>query len=318
MGLDQVVRTAEELGCTVRKEEPLSRHTTFQIGGPCRAFIEVPGTEEMQMLSQECQREGAEYWILGKGSNLLADDAGYDGIIMKLASRKKDILPYQKQGEWHILCPAGVSLASLCEAALQHSLTGLEFAWGIPGSVGGAVFMNAGAYGGEMSQVVSEAEVIGTDGMLVKIPAEQLDFSYRHSRFTDSREIIVSADFLLHQGDPMEIQAKMEELMRRRRSKQPLEYPSAGSTFKRPQGSYASLLIEQCGLKGFTVGGAQVSEKHAGFVINRENATFSDVMALIQKVQETVLSQTGYHLECEPKIVTSRELQGVCWEPTKK
>lgn len=213
-------------------------------------------------------------------------------------------------GEDTIRCFAGVPLVKLCGFALDNGLGGLEFAYGIPGSVGGAVYMNAGAYGGEMKDVLASVTALDINGNIHEYSADELEMSYRHSRFTDSGEVILSAEFRLQKADKNSIKARMSELMEKRRSKQPLEFPSAGSTFKRPEGAYAAQLIEECGLKGFTVGNAQVSEKHSGFVINRGGASFDDVMAVIAEVKRTVAEKTGYRLECEPIIISEREEYG--------
>lgn len=205
-----------------------------------------------------------------------------------------------------IYCQSGALLSSFCVFARENSLSGAEFAYGIPGSVGGAVYMNAGAYGGEIKDIISYCDVIDENDELKRLTPEELCLSYRHSSIMGTEKIIVGAAFSLRKGDASEIKSAMDDFMSRRKTKQPLEYGSAGSTFKRPEGSYASLLIDECGLKGYSVGGAQVSEKHAGFVINKDNATFSDVMSLIEDVKRIVKEKTGYVLECEPVIISDK------------
>ena len=206
-----------------------------------------------------------------------------------------------------LTCQSGASLSKICLYALENSLSGLEFAYGIPGTLGGAVFMNAGAYGGEMKDVITSVKAMDRQGNIKTYLPDELELSYRRSRFTNSGEIILSADIRLENGDKTEIKAKMDKLTEQRRSKQPLEFPSAGSTFKRPEGSYASLLIEQCGLKGVHVGDAEVSTKHSGFIINKGNADFSQLMELIDVVKNTVKEKTGYVLECEPLIISDKK-----------
>ncbi|MCD8006475.1 MAG: UDP-N-acetylmuramate dehydrogenase [Oscillospiraceae bacterium] len=282
-------------GCKFLINEPLKEHTSFKIGGSCDIMIFPNSIDSLRELISEVDR----YIILGNGSNVLFSDNGYRGAIFVLGSDMSEI---DVDGEY-ITASAGASLARVCKTALDNALTGLEFAYGIPGSVGGAVFMNAGAYGGEMKDVVSEVTCINQSGEIITYPSDKLDFSYRRSRFTNSGEIIVSAKFRLSHGDKDAIKARMDELIARRKSRQPLEYPSAGSTFKRPEGTYAGLVIEESGLKGYSIGGAKVSDKHANFVINTGNATAADVMNLISHIKKTVLEKTGYELECEVKLI---------------
>lgn len=295
-----ITDTAVRLGCKVRIEEPLKQYTTFRIGGPCRAMIEINGAESCETLIPLAQNGNIPYLVIGNGSNLLVDDEGFNGIVFHLGSDFDEI---RLLDNITIECSAGTSLSRLAAFAAENSLTGLEFAWGLPGSVGGAVFMNAGAYGGEISDVIVSAKAVSADGTKQNFIKEQLGLSYRHSAFMENDSVITKAVFKLQKGEKSEIKARMNELMQKRKEKQPLEYPSAGSAFKRPEGTYAALLIEQCGLKGFSVGGAEVSEKHSGFIINKNNATFSDVMELIRQVRETVQLKTGYILECEPRII---------------
>lgn len=282
------------------KNEPMSRHTSFKIGGNADAYCEVQNSVALSKLIQECRKREITYFIIGKGSNLLVSDSGIRGIVIRLGGNFKTISLTE---DGLIRCGAGTSLASACSFALNHSLGGLEFAWGIPGSVGGAVFMNAGAYGGEIKDVVVSAIYVDENGARKRYENDELDFGYRRSAFSDKSNIITDVFFKLEHKDPKYIREKMDELMGKRKSKQPLDYPSAGSTFKRPEGYYAAALIEECGLKGESIGGAQVSEKHAGFVINKGNATCEDVKNLIERVKEQVYNQKGVRLQCEVKFI---------------
>ena len=283
----------------LREHEPMARHTTFRIGGPVR-LMALPRSEgEVLACLREAERAQVRLVVLGNGSNLLAAD----GEIPCFAVLLTGLDALERTGEREIWAGAGVSLARLASFAAQEGLAGLEFAHGIPGTLGGGVLMNAGAYGGEMVQVVKEVAAAGRNGGVETVPAEQCGFSYRRSAFSDGERVILGARFHLEPDDPAAIRGRMDELARRRKEKQPLEYPSAGSMFKRPQGHFAAALIEQCGLKGLTVGGAQVSEKHAGFVINRGGATCADVLALVDQVKERVLQQTGVELEMEVRVL---------------
>lgn len=283
----------------LREHEPMARHTTFRIGGPVR-LMALPRSEgEVLACLREAERARVRLVVLGNGSNLLAAD----GEIPCFAVLLTGLDALERTGEREIWAGAGVSLARLASFAAQEGLAGLEFAHGIPGTLGGGVLMNAGAYGGEMVQVVKEVAAAGRSGGVETVPAEQCGFSYRRSAFSDGERVILGARFHLEPDDPAAIRGRMDDLARRRKEKQPLEYPSAGSMFKRPQGHFAAALIEQCGLKGLTVGGAQVSEKHAGFVINRGGATCADVLALVDQVKERVLQQTGVELEMEVRVL---------------
>ena len=283
----------------LREHEPMARHTTFRIGGPVR-LMALPRSEgEVLACLREAERAQVRLVVLGNGSNLLAAD----GEIPCFAVLLTGLDALERTGEREIWAGAGVSLARLASFAAQEGLAGLEFAHGIPGTLGGGVLMNAGAYGGEMVQVVKEVAAAGRNGGVETVPAEQCGFSYRRSAFSDGERVILGAKFHLEPDDPAAIRGRMDELARRRKEKQPLEYHSAGSMFKRPAGHFAAALIEQCGLKGLTVGGAQVSEKHAGFVINRGGATCADVLALVDQVKERVLQQTGVELEMEVRVL---------------
>ncbi len=295
--LDQ---TAQALGCPLRVDEPMARHTTFQIGGPADRFLTVENAAQLQGLLSCLRQAGIPYLVLGKGSNLLVSDKGIRGAVLHLGGdfKKVEVLPDGRT----LRAGAGAPLASVCALARERSLTGLEFAWGIPGSVGGGAYMDAGAYGGEMRDVVSRVLHLGPDGAPGEARGEELCFGYRKSRYTGGEDIITAVEFTLQPGDPAAIAGKMEELMARRKDKQPYDMPSAGSVFKRPQNGFAAALIEQCGLKGRRVGGAQVSEKHAGFIVNTGGATCQDVLELISVIQKTVEEQTGTRLECEVRV----------------
>ncbi len=306
--MDRFDALQQELSCRcpsleLRVNEPMSKHTTFRIGGPARLFL-VPRTQtEMETALKSCGEAGVCPFFLGNGSDLLVPDRGYDGAVLFMGEYARSSFE-----EGHIYACGGALLSKLSAAALDRGLAGLEFAGGIPGSVGGATVMNAGAYGGEMAQVVEFVDVLDLEGRPRRVPAAACEFSYRHSLFSGGDLLIAGVYFHLLPGDREEIRDKMADLAQRRKAKQPLEHPSAGSTFKRPapvngEPRYAAALIDQCGLKGLSVGGAQVSEKHAGFIINRGGATFDDVMELIGKVREIVLKQTGVELEPEVKIL---------------
>ena len=283
----------------LRVSEPMSKHTTFRIGGPA-ALMALPRTAVEAKAAVKAVRDlGVEPFFLGNGSNLLVADEGYPGFIIKLTWDFDGIREVNRGLE----TGGAVLLSRLSNALVGRGLTGLEFASGIPGSVGGAVTMNAGAYGGEMAQVLESVTFLDEAGEVCTLPASECGFGYRKSIFSQRKCLILRACFRLEQGDGYAIKARMDELAAKRREKQPLEYPSAGSMFKRPPGHFAAALIDQCGLKGLTVGGAQVSEKHAGFVVNRGGATCGDVLALVDQVKEEVLRQTGVELEMEVKVL---------------
>ena len=280
-------------------DEPMKNHTSFKIGGPAAALCAPKNRQQLRELVGFVQREGVDSWYIGNGSNLLVSDEGLNGIAILLDSGFDGEIELDGTV---LLAPAGKKLSAVCAAACAAGLTGLEFAYGIPGSVGGAVYMNAGAYGGEMKDRLLWVEYLAPTGEIVRLEQEQLSLSYRHSRFMEEGmqgSCIVRAAFGLQRGEKAAIQSEMDRILNQRRQKQPLEYPSAGSTFKRPQGAFAAQLIDECGLKGFTVGGAQVSKKHAGFVINTGKATCADVLELTRQVRECVQEKTGYLLELE-------------------
>ena len=278
----------------------LAKYTSFRIGGPARRMAFPKDGSQMVLLIEAARGCGARPLVIGNGTNLLFPDEGVDRLVVNTRDMSCVVL----DAEGRVMVEAGVPLARAAVFAQKQGLTGLEFAHGIPGSVGGAVCMNAGAYGGEMQQVVHSATVLFPDDGVRTLSGEELRFSYRHSLLTDRPEaVVLRVVFQLTAGRPEEIRQKMEELMTRRKASQPLEYPSAGSTFKRPEGYFAAALIDQCGLKGMTVGGAQVSEKHAGFVINRGGATCADVTALMAVIQRRVWEEKGVRLEPEIKMI---------------
>ena len=279
------------------ENQPLAQYTSFKIGGTCPLLIKPNGSECLCMLIREFKNENATYRVMGKGSNLLISDKGIDVPVIMISSAMNGILPEEN----NISCGAGTSLSVLCQTAAELGLSGLEFAFGIPGSVGGALYMNAGAYGGEMKDVVVNCSYIDESGEFHTLTPDEMELSYRHSFFTGKNHIIVQVGFQLNKGDTKEISSKMKELMQRRRDKQPLEYPSAGSTFKRPAGDFAGRLIEAAGLRGYTVGGAQVSEKHCGFVVNKGNASFDDVKQIINDIKDKVKENSG--VELAPEVI---------------
>ena len=288
--------------CSVIENASLSNYTGFRTGGPT-VVVEPLNTCAFVHAVRILSEEKAKFRVLGNGSNTVALDEGSDGIVVR--TQKALVNLYIDADANEITAGAGVLLSQLCNFALKNSLTGLEFAYGIPGTVGGAVYMNAGAYDGEISFVLKSAKVldIGT-GEVSVMKAAELQLSYRHSIIHENRNLVVlEAVFSLAPGDATEIREKMDDLKGRRIAKQPLDYPSCGSTFKRPVGNYAGKLIEECGLKGYTVGGACVSEKHAGFVINKGGATTADIFGVIDHVQKTVLEETGYYLDCEVEVL---------------
>ncbi len=301
--IEQLERTAVSACCLTTRDEPMSRHTTFRIGGPADLFVVAHTYEALCAILQEAGRLALPVMTIGKGSNLLVGDGGIRGCVVSLAGDFENI--HLRNGN-EVVAGAGTSLAGLCNFAKKWQLSGLEFAWGIPGSVGGAAFMNAGAYGGEMKDVVRTVVYAGADGVKRSVEGEKLRFAYRHSVFMDEGGVLCSVTFQLRPGNTDQIAALMEDYYSRRKAKQPLNKPSAGSVFKRPEGHFAGTLIEQCGLKGCAIGGAMVSEKHAGFIVNRGGATCEDVLRLIEHIQQVVAQQTGIHLECEVKAVGER------------
>lgn len=279
----------------IYENEPMSRHTSFKVGGNA-AFLVTPETEQQVVALKKALRD-INHIVIGKGSNLLFPDEGYDGVVVELGSLFSDIKVCGNE----IIAQSGALLSKIANIAAEHGLGGFEFASGIPGSLGGAVAMNAGAYGGEMKDVVVSSRCVGESGNVLIV--EDHDFSYRHSIFLDTNLVVLETVIKLQPRDVGEIRAEMLELNRRRKEKQPLEYPSAGSTFKRPEGYFAGKLIQDAGLMGYRVGGAMVSEKHAGFVINYDNATTNDILNLMDHIKSEVYMRFGVELEPEVKII---------------
>lgn len=286
-------------GLELRLAEPMSRHTTFRVGGPAALMALPKRTEELVEAVKLARAWEIPTVMVGNGSNLLVDDRGVDAFVVKTVPQYSQC---RMEGE-EVTAQAGVLLSQLATRAAENNLAGLEFAHGIPGSLGGGVTMNAGAYGGELKQVVTQVGVLLPSGEVEAWDAAQCQFSYRHSAFSDGQHLVLWAKLRLQQGDGQTIREHMRDFAARRREKQPLEYPSAGSTFKRPQGQFAAALIDQCGLKGLRVGGAMVSEKHAGFVINTGGATCTDVLRLMEQIQERVFQATGVELEPEVRYL---------------
>lgn len=280
------------------KEEPMAKHTTFRVGGPAEYYL-MPDRKELPEVIRCCGEYQIPYLVIGNGSNLLVSDKGIRGAVIEIGKNISAI----RVEEGHIYAEAGALLSKTAHTALEHGLTGMEFAAGIPGCMGGAVVMNAGAYGGEMKDIIASVTVLTKQGEEKKLRVEELDLSYRHSCIPQQKYLVLEAELALQPGKQEEIRARMEELKAKRNEKQPLEYPSAGSTFKRPEGYYAGKLIMDAGLRGFQVGGAAVSEKHCGFVINKEQASATDIYRLMQEVQQRVQQQFGVKLEPEVKMV---------------
>lgn len=283
----------------IRKEEALSRHTTFRVGGPAEYLI-TPQIAQIPDVVALCRQHEIPLTVIGNGSNLLVSDNGLRGVVLELGKTASGIRLLDGED---LVVQAGTLLSETANYAAKNGLSGMEFAAGIPGSLGGAVVMNAGAYGGEMKDILSGVRVLTTAGEIRVRPADELDLSYRHSRMMDEGEIVLEARLNLTQGSEIVIRANMDELRKKRIEKQPLEYPSAGSTFKRPQGYFAGKLIEDAGLRGFRIGDAQVSEKHCGFVINRGAATAAQILELMQRVQERVKEHSGVDLEPEVRLL---------------
>lgn len=286
----------EDLELSFKLNEPMKNHTGFKTGGSADIFIEAKDTLSLSALLETAKALKIPTFILGKGSNLLVSDKGIEGAVISLSGLDE----IKIEGET-VTAGAGTSLTALCVAVAKEGLRGLEFAYGIPGTVGGGLFMNAGAYGGEMADVVTSAEFVTPDGNEGVIEKSQMALGYRTSCFKQNGNIITEVSFKLEKGDKTEILNKMNQLMGKRREKQPLEYPSAGSTFKRPEGHFAGALIEECGLKGKSVGGAEVSQKHAGFVINKNGATTEDILNLMELIKNTV--RENKCVELEPEVI---------------
>lgn len=294
---NQLIQVIDEK--RVLQDEPMKKHTTFRVGGNADYFVMPQNAEEIKAIIELCKNVKMPYYILGNGSNLLVSDDGYCGVIIQIYKEMNNI---EVIGET-IKAQAGTLLSRVGNVALENELTGFEFAAGIPGTVGGAVVMNAGAYGGEMKDIIVNATVLTQEGDVVTLNKEELELGYRTSVIAKKSYIVLEAEYQLQKGDKEAIRAKMDELKTQRVTKQPLEYPSAGSTFKRPEGYFAGKLIQDAGLCGFQVGGAQVSEKHCGFVINKDRATAADIVELMRQVSEKVMQEFGVKLEPEVKTL---------------
>ena len=286
----------KEQNINFKQNEPMKNHTSFKIGGCCDYFVIPENTEQLKAVIDKAKELNIPVFVLGKGSNLLVSDSGIDGIVISMMGLNN----IEVNGD-EITVGAGVSVANLCTTALQNGLSGIEFAYGIPGSIGGGLYMNCGAYGGQFSDAVVRAEYLSCDGEVITIDAKDMCLGYRTSIFKQNGGIVLSATFKLQREEQDKIKAAMDDYMERRITKQPLEYQSAGSVFKRPTGYFAGALIEQNNLKGFAIGGAQVSDKHAGFIINYDNATANDVKALIKEIQSVAKKADGVDLE--PEII---------------
>jgi len=296
MELSQWIREwTARAGERFREGEPMRLHTSFKIGGPADFWLSPASAEEIASARREAQALGLPVMVLGNGSNLLVSDLGIEGLVIQIG---EDFAGITVEGDT-IIAQSGARLSRVCLAAQAAGLSGLEFAYGIPGNVGGAVTMDAGAYGGEVGQRITRIRVLNGEGEILTVPAENMRFAYRHSRVMEEDWIVLDAAFRLEAGDPAAIRETMEDISARRRDKQPLNFPSAGSVFKRPEGYFAGKLIEDAGLKGASVGDAQVSEKHAGFIVNKGHATCRDVEALIEQIQKTVRERFGVELEPE-------------------
>lgn len=284
-------------GENIRLEEKMAGHTTFRIGGPADCFLQLESEEQLQKVQRYLNLVGEPYFILGNGSNLLVSDRGYQGIILQIGQKMSRI---RVEGGT-IVAQAGARLSQVAKAAYEYGLTGLEFASGIPGTLGGGVVMNAGAYGGEMSQVVTMVRVVNKEGEVMELDNATMEFGYRYSTIKNHPFTVTEVTLQLEAGNREEIRVRMEELAAKRREKQPLEYPSAGSTFKRPEGHFAGQLIMEAGLRGFQIGGARVSDKHCGFIINTGNATAEDVKDVIEEVQARVKER--FRVDLEPEVI---------------
>ncbi len=297
--MNRICEYVKNEGISYIENEPMALHTTFKIGGPARLAVFPKNENEISEVIKKCKEENVRYMVVGNGSNLLVADEGIDAVVILLG---KEFGEVKLIDDTTIFAEAGAPLMKVCRFALENGLSGLEFAYGIPGSCGGGAFMNAGAYGGELGDVMFRCDHIDKDGNKGSLEGDDLKLAYRHSAYYENGCVITGAYFKMQKADKEEIKAKMADYMSRRRDKQPLEYPSAGSTFKRPEGNFAGALIEQCGLKGTSVGGAEISTKHAGFVINKGGATCKDVLDLCKKVADTVKAEKGIDLEMEVRV----------------
>lgn len=297
---DIIKSAAAELGCEFCENTRMANFTSFKTGGEAGLIVMPNGIDALKKILALCRENDIKTYIIGNGSNILVSDNGLYGVVIRISSAMSEI---RLDGDDTIICESGISMSKLCSFALKNNLSGLEFAYGIPGSAGGAAYMNAGAYGGEMKDVLVSCTHIDSDGNIGEFSGEELDLGYRKSVYSNKDYVITSLKLKLKPNSYENIKAKMDENLAKRKAKQPLEYPSAGSTFKRPEGYFAGALIEECGLKGCSVGGAQVSEKHAGFVINKGDATTDDILKLIQHIQKTVYDNKNVMLETEVKYL---------------
>lgn len=297
--LNEIAAAFRQASIPCAAREPLSRHTSFQIGGPAALFCEPQNKRQLARAIAVCRQAGVRYYLLGKGTNILFADEGFDGVVIHIGEVLGDI----ECNGLSVTAQAGAALSKVCIAAANEGLSGLEFAYGIPGCVGGAIYMNAGAYGGEIKDVLACATFLDETGAERTLQAGELQFGYRTSVFEREPWCILSATFTLREDDTGPIRERMADYARRRMEKQPLDMPSAGSTFKRPEGAYAGALIDQCGLRGYAIGGAQVSQKHCGFIVNTGNATCADVLCLADTVCKIVTDETGFRLEKEVRVV---------------
>lgn len=307
MKFDDIYELAVSLGCKAEYNVPMSAYTTFKIGGNASLMVTPSDDESLSVIIKACKNRGIKPFILGNGSNMLVSDNGIDTVVINMC---RDMTEISNLGDGYIECNAGVNLSKVCNFALENELSGLEFAFGIPGSAGGAAYMNAGAYGGEMKDVLVSCTHIDNDGNFGKLSGEELRLGYRTSAYEHNGFVITKLLLKLTPGNYDEIKAKMHELLQRRKDKQPLEFPSAGSTFKRPEGYFAAALIDECGLKGTSVGDAQVSEKHAGFIINKGHAKASDVLKLIECIQDVVYKEKGIVIEPEVRLIDNLLFEG--------
>ncbi len=296
-----MITTLKQAGFSVKENEPLAGHSSFKIGGPAAIYLKPDSVQAVCDAVECCKKANMRYYLLGNGSNILFADGGYQGVVIDMCALTGVSMAEEQDGV--IVAEAGASLARICLLAKEQGLSGLEFAYGIPGTLGGAVYMNAGAYGGEMKDVVQSVTALCADGVVRELSADALGFAYRKSVFEENGACVLCAHLKLNAGEPSEIFEKMNAFMAARREKQPVELPSAGSTFKRPEGAFAAALIDQCGLRGMQVGGAAISQKHCGFVVNLGVATCADVLSLCEQVAAIVKEKTGYELEREIRVV---------------
>ena len=287
-------------GVCIEENVPMAQYTSFRAGGKARMMVIPADAEQLSAVLGVLSSSGVQYMVLGNGTNILVKDSGYDGVIVKIGSG----FDYVRQEGCRLVCGSGTRMSVAAKAALEGGLSGFEFASGIPGFTGGAVFMNAGAYGGEMKDILRRAKIVSKDGSReFYMTADELEMGYRHTKLHDTGDIVTEVEFVLEEGNRTQIKAKMSELMEKRNSKQPVNFPSAGSFFKRPEGYFAGKLIQDAGLKGLSVGGAQVSELHSGFIINRGGATATDILQLMEMIQARVFDEFGVRLETEVRII---------------